>query len=336
MYLVSEKKVSGVSSTYMDSLYYSDDQGATIQALADHPDYSFDRHSFYIDPQDNFYCLSSSLGPNLSQQYEIYKDGQMTCNMFTGFSAGSSGLRSLIKLGNGNFVTSSFNSGVRYSTDGGATWIDSQNDGDLGNATYAIFAEADNGTILLSGPTLVQCSDGGETWTTSSLGVNFVNGVRKAGNGTLYAAGEFASPSLYESTDNGATWVGLQNQPAAGFYDWDLSNSHLFVAFKDSILYQTPVASGGVGMGENSIQTSALQIYPNPVQAEINIVNDQFNGDSWVLEIRDLSGVLIYRDICYERNFPLQREVLSDAGMYLVRAYASDGDILGETRVIKM
>lgn len=336
MYVVSKKKVTNVSTTYIDSLYYSDDLGVTLQPLLNHAGYGYDEHSFYIDPQDNFYCLSSNIGPNGEQQLDYYNAGQLTGNIFTGSQASSSSLRSLIKLSNGDYVRSSYNGGIRYSTDGGTLWTDSQGDGIMGAATFAIFAEANDGTLFLSGPLLVQCSDGGETWTASSLGLTFVNGIRKAGNGTLYAAGDFAFPSIYESGDNGATWVGLQNQPAAGYYDWDLSDNNIYVALKDSTLYSIPVSSGGVGMKENSVQSSALQVYPNPTQAEIAIFNDQYTGENWTIEIMDLNGQLIYSATCYDQTIHLDRSVLSVLGMYVIKAYTTNKVLIGETRLVKM
>lgn len=336
MYLVSEKKQPSVSSTYLDSIYYSDDMGASIQALGEHPSYGFDRQSFYIDPQDNFYCLNPSAGPNLTQQLDYYNAGQLAGTILSGFSAGSSGMRSIIKLSNGNLVTSSYNSGIRYSTDGGQTWIESQGDGVLGATTFAVFAEANDGTLFLSGPSLVQCSDGGETWSASSLGQNFVNGVRRTGSGTLYAAAEFASTSIWESTDNGATWVGLQSQPAAGFYDWALSDSHLYVAFKDSVLYSTPVASGGVGLGENSIQNSQIQVYPNPAESTISILNEQYSGEDWRFIITDLSGTPVFEGKGFGKVAHLDREELRAEGIFIVRAYSLDNHLIGETKLIRL
>ncbi len=335
MYMVSEKKVQNVSLTYMDSLYYSSDQGASIQAVADHPAYGFDRHSFYIDPQDNFYCLSPNSGPNNTQQLDLYSAGQYSTAVPSGFIAGSDNLRSIIKLSNGNYVTSSYNGGISYSTDGGQTWVDSQHDSILGAATFAIFAEANNATLFLGGPMMVQCSDGGETWGTSNLGQTWINGVRKAGNGNLYAAGEFSSPSIWESSDNGATWVGLQNQPVGGFYDWDLSNGHIYVAFKDSVLYSTPVSGGGVGIQENSIQNHVVQVYPNPTASEITIHNDEYSGQKWYTQILDVNAKLVFQAESYDKSMGVDRSALPQVGLYIVKAYTLDNELIGETKLIK-
>ena len=335
MYMVSEKKQPSVSSTFIDSIYYSSDLGVTIQNLGDHPKYGFDRHSYYIDPQDNFYCLSNAVGPGLTQQLDMFNAGAFTGNILSGFVAGSSSLRSIIKLSNGNYVTSSYNDGIAYSTDGGQTWVESQGDQIIGATTFAIFAEANDGTLFLSGPQLIQCSDGGETWTASSLGLNFVNGVRRTSSGALYAAGEFAAVSIWESTDNGATWVGVQNQPAVGFYDWALSDSHIYVAFKDSVLYSTPVAAGGVGLGENSIQTSTVQVYPNPAEGDITIYNADYTGENWRVEIRNASGQLVHAANCFDHSFNLTRSQLPQQGLYIIKAFTSESVCIGETKLIK-
>ena len=179
LYLVSEKKNQNVSTNYMDSLWFSNDGGINIQAVDDIIDNGVRKENFYISADNDFYTVINGVGPNSKQQLGTYNNGQQTGTLNSPFSVGSSSLRGIIKLSNGNLVTSSYNDGVHYSTDGGSTWVESMNDDVIGTSTFTSFAEANNGTLFLAGVSLKQCTDGGETWTDAPLTLNWVSTVKK-------------------------------------------------------------------------------------------------------------------------------------------------------------
>ncbi len=319
-YLVSEKKNSGVSTNYYDSVYYSDDLGQTIQALDEHPNGGFDYSSFYIDQSNNFYCLDNSLGGNLEPLFALYQNGQFSANISTHLSAGSNALRGVIKLTNGTIVVSTYNDGVHYSSDNGQSWTASQNDQVLGTSTFTSFAQANNGDLFLAGVSLEMSSDNGETWMASNLSTNWVDQVIKAGNGNLYARGAFSSPPLFESTDNGQTWLQMSNQPSGTCADFDLSADHLYAIY-DNVLYKYSIGGGsGISLDENHLEVS---IFPNPTgQSDLKIKLSQISSAN--LKILDNQGrIILEKDLGPDNH--IERSVFTKPGFYTLYISNDEG-----------
>jgi photosystem II stability/assembly factor-like uncharacterized protein len=127
--------------------------------------------------------------------------------------------------------------GIFKSTDGGSTWQEKLPRGPYGEALHAVLAilfDTNNpqtvyaGTRKYDNPAgydggLRKSTDGGETW--SPLKVNSVDDVfalamtpSKFSPATIYAyAAQYTDGDIYASTDQGATWVALENpDPAVG------------------------------------------------------------------------------------------------------------------------
>lgn len=318
IYLVSEKKNSGVSTNYFDSVYFSNDNGQNFMALAEHPNGGYDYSTFYIDDDNYFYCLDKSLGANLEPLYALYLNGQFSSNIPSHVTAGSNALRGLTKLSNGTLVVSTYNDGVHYSSDNGQSWTASQNDQVLGTATFTSFAQANNGDLFLAGPSLKVSSDDGETWANSNLTTNWIDKVEKAGSGKLIARGAFSSPPLFESDDDGQTWIQLANQPNGNCQDFETSNDYLYAIF-DNVLYRYPISGSSVSLEENLLD---IEIYPNPCGSSDIKIN--IPTSSACLEVRSVNGELIYRRRIDEQLI-LKREVFPRKGLYLLNLRFENG-----------
>ncbi len=336
LYAVTEKKNQGVSTNYTDSLLYSSNQGTSFQAILDLPNNSNDRSSYYISGDDDFYTIINEIGPNLEQVMGVFNAGQQVDSIFSPFSVGSSALRGFIKLSNGTLVASSFNSGVYYSTDNGSTWTASQGDQGLGTSTFTSFAQANNGTLFLAGVSLWQSTDSGQNWAQASLTLNFVSHVRKAGNGTLYALATFASPQLYESTDNGATWVGLQNEPGAEVKDFDVSDNYLYAIFEDSTLYRTPVSSGsGMSVDENTAQTGTFKAFPNPAAGDVTIATENYTGNSWHITLTNALGQIVYQAEANGEYVTIPNSAFKSPGLFTASITNAEGGLVHQIKLIR-
>lgn len=329
MYIVSSKKRANVSTTRFDSLYYSTDMGTTLQAIDEVPDNGWRVENFYIDPSDNFYTSGSGTGPDYAREFAIYNAGAPSGTMYGPFDVFSSGQRSMIILSNGNIVFSSYNSGIRYSTDGGSTWIESQGDGDLGNVTFVNFAEAFNGDLFLGGAGLVQCSDGGETWTDASLNKNFIADVKVGANGTLYAMPQY--DNLHYSTDNGATWQEVTTTPAGTYSDMAVSDNYVYI-IKNNVLYRTEVLGSGIGIDEHAL--GALHIYPNPSSGSVTIELPDHAGTMNVMIVDARGSEVANLKCAFSDRMTISGDVFRSNGIYTLVLFDENGAFVQSGQVL--
>jgi hypothetical protein len=330
MYIVpNEYFQSGINLVY--KLYYSTDLGDSWQEIFEIPDK--DGQVYYIDNDDKFYTHDFGYVQDFKGILAVFLNGVQTTDIYSPFDAGSSSFRGFLKLTDGSYVASSYNSGVYHSADG-LTWNDSQGDNILGNGTFTNFAEANNGTLFLAGVSLNQSSDGGENWTSSSLNLNFTSHVLKAGNGTLYALASTSSPQLYESIDNGVTWVGLQNEPGNQVRDFDVSDNFLYAIYEDNTLYRRPV-SAFLGTNESLMTTSEFIAYPNPSNTDVFIETKNNTGNLWHLSLFNASGQQVYETKTNENRLNIPHNAFNSSGLYLVKIKNSKGEFISQIKLIR-
>lgn len=244
LYMIKATPTTVSTAFSIDSVWYSSDLGDTWTAVYDHTNRRIDVSTYYVDQQDHFYCQADGYGPSFTKQLIMLKNGIVADTLPTPFDVTGKSQRGLIRLTNGNYVTSTFNDGVFWSDDNGQTWNESQNDGALGNTTFTSFAEAQNGALFLGGPSIVTCTDGGETWAASNAtGARFIDKVKVNASGQLFAMSGLAVGGLWTSTDNGTTWTQMANLPTFTKYnDFTVSDRYAYLAVDDK-LYRMPTGS---------------------------------------------------------------------------------------------
>lgn len=330
MYIVSaERFQSGINLVY--KLNYSTDLGDSWQDIFDIPDKG--GQVYYIDKDDKFYTHDFGYVGDFQGLMAVFLNGEETTQIYSPFDATSSSFRGLIKLNDDSYVASSFNSGVYYSNDG-FTWNDSEGDDILGASTFTSFAEANNGTLFLAGVSLNQSSDGGENWTTSSLNLNFVSHLRKAANGTLYALASTSSPQLYESIDNGVTWLGIENEPGTEVKDFDVSDNFLYAIYEDNILYRRPV-SEFLGTSESLSRASRFKAYPNPSDADVFIETKNYAQKLWHISIYNVLGQHIYEIKSNQNRLRIPHSTFNSSGMYFVQIKDKKGKPISQIKLIR-
>ena len=268
MYIVTRKKQSGASLTYVDSLYYSSDNGSTLQPLADLPDWSINDRNFYIDAQGRFYTPSNSMNGDLDFYLRRYQNGSVSDSIISPFAIGSDAMQAMILTSNGVLVISTFNAGVWKSTDGGASWVDATDETELGTSTFAWFTEGASGRLYLAGPSFRYSDDDGDTWVSHGCGTTPLGGFSKAWattGGPFYALSPFAG--IYESTD-ATNWT--QISPANwSVTDANISDNYLYVAANDSV-WRMPVNNQSSSIDELE-ELLRVKIAPNPAAGRLHI-----------------------------------------------------------------
>ena len=168
-------------------------------------------------------------------------DGGVTWNQLPSTNPATAGAqwyyvnRLAVHPANANILLAATNNGLYRSADAGANWT-LQTSGTLrvadvkfdpSNGNKAVFGQGYGG-----GP-VSYSNDGGVTWTSSSLNPSGrvelayarnlgAVGIQVVTSSVLYASVDYASGSVYRSTDGGATWS-LQSSPghlgSQGWYD---------------------------------------------------------------------------------------------------------------------
>lgn len=290
LYMVKALPTSQSSAFTRDSVRYSTDLGDTWTAVYEHPGNNFDVSTYYMDANDHYYSLAEGVGSNFTKQLIRLKNGAVVDSIDTPFDFSGRSQRGIVRLANGNYVTSTFNDGIFWSSDNGQTWNESQNDDALGRVTFTSFAEAQNGALFLGGPSIVTCTDGGETWAASNAsGARFIDKVKVNTSGQLFAMSGLATGGLWTSSDNGITWTEMANLPTyTKYHDFTVSDAYAYLAVDDK-LYRMPTSglmSQGAGLDVVYLQIKSLALGGVSIEVAGNQHIDR-------LRLSDMSGKVL-------------------------------------------
>ncbi len=193
------------------------------------------------------------------------------------------------------------NFGITYSNNGGSTW-NSVSSTTFGNRTLfsVLFVNSNNGFITGDFGNLFKTTDGGATWSQSTLdtdvnllGMQFID----ANNAIIYGGAEVT----FSSSDKGATWKHyFKPDPNAGFI-YDLTRAYFFdkgdgaamyaSGIFDGLLYNSHLNSGISTEKENPV---ALDVYPNPSTGSIMVSTAAMQGTG-MMTIYNTAGKVVYR-----------------------------------------
>jgi hypothetical protein len=157
--------------------------------------------------------------------------------------------------------------------------------------------------------------------------------VKKSGNGNLYALAVYSSPLLYESTDNGATWVGVQNDPGTSIQDFAVSNDHLYAVYNDNILYRTAITGGSTGI--ETVQTTDVRVFPNPTSGDVNVSLTDTDFTGLTLQLIDVSGRTVYQTTANTPLVTIPSDAFKNPGYYVVNCTNAQGDVVSTTKLIR-
>ncbi len=218
LYIGSEVKIPNVNAYQPDSLYRSTDGGITWKSTGAKGIAS----AFSYDAKGNI-CGRGNAGTGSNLKIST-DNGATFSDVYTG-SAMTSGVAP-----NGNLLVGTYNSGIYYSTDGGANWTKSTND--IGNITIGPFYTVGNAVYTATYFGIYKSTDNGASFSVITPEPAITMTVS---NFIVTQSGEFfvTSPLGFFYSDNGVKFTQVLGVPA--FIDFAANNDYLFAAANDSI-----------------------------------------------------------------------------------------------------
>ena len=224
---------------------------------------------------------------------------------------------------------------IQHTADGGQNWTDITGNLPVGSVkiTYITVKDDDPNTLWVT----MSGYDGYGVWESTNAGLNWTNisdGLPDIPCNTIVQNKLNTSQvELYAGTDVGVylklgtdPWVffstGLPNVVVSEleiYYDpVTPSESKLKAATYGRGLWETKVYDSGVQTGVTSLSKVIEAIYPNPSNGQFNLNFADYNGEEIEIEIRSLSGKLVYKNSFNVKSNTINLEHLAD-GVYVLQ-----------------
>lgn len=238
---------------------------------------------------------------------------------------------------------------IRSTTDGGQNWTEVTTNLPVGTQkiTYITVKNDDPNTIWVtmsgySANRVFESINGGQNWTNISSGIPEI-----PCNTIIQNKLNTTQIELYAGTDIGV-YMKLGNDPWV-FYSTGLPN----VVVSELEIYYDATSPGGSklyaatygrGLWETSLYTEGTQtgivskprfvdaIYPNPSNGKFKLDFKEYNGEEIEVEIRSLSGKLVYKNSYKEQSNSIDLEFLNN-GIYVLQM-KKDNKWFGQNIVI--
>lgn len=227
-------------------------------------------------------------------------------------------------------IVGTYNSGVRYSHDGGATFSNATG-GNWGTATVGGAVMLSNGNVYVAaGSSISKSTDGGVTFT----GITFNPWIAMTVKEFLYhpPSGKFfahAVQGIFESTDC-ITWTNITGSltDVHLVVDMAVNQNYLFVTkSSEDNLYRYQI-TGTTGITEAS-NSNIIQVYPNPSTGFVTITNILPNSN---LVITDLTGKVVYSSVISNEHTTINTTEFVN-GVYIIRV-ENNGSIANRQLVL--
>jgi photosystem II stability/assembly factor-like uncharacterized protein len=224
---------------------------------------------------------------------------------------------------------------IQHTPDGGLNWTDITANLPLSSVklTYIAVKHDDPNTVWVT----MSGYDGYGVWETTNAGQNWANisdGLPDIPCNTIVQNKLNTSQvELYAGTDVGVylklgddPWVffstGLPNVVVSEleiYYDpITPSDSKLKAATYGRGLWETKVYDSGVQTRTESLSTVIETVYPNPTSGQFKLNFADYNGEEIEVEIRSLSGKLVYKNNFDEQSNTINLDHLAD-GVYVLQ-----------------
>jgi photosystem II stability/assembly factor-like uncharacterized protein len=262
------------------------------------------------------------------------KDGGETFSQISDFNGLF--LRSLvISPSDTNTIYASSSSAIRYTNDGGENWNDVTGtlptiETNISSMTVK-YDDANTIWVTMSGYnnySVFESTDAGLKWKNISEGLPDI-----PCNTIVQNKLNTSQVELYAGTDLGVylklgdnPWIffstGLPNVVVSEleiYYDPTTpSESKLKAATYGRGLWETIVYDSGVQTGARSLSKVVDAIYPNPSNGHFNLDFTDYNGEEIDVEIKSLSGKLVYKNSFNVQSNTINLEHLAD-GVYVLQ-----------------
>lgn len=182
----------------------------------------------------------------------------------------------------------------------------------------------------------------GNNWSNAILPNNFeAYGMNFKTPNLGYVVGANSATgdaSLLKTTNFGQNWEQVDFPISSKFSDIKfLNDSVALICGTNGILLKYNYRDHNLGVKEQNLNHSKIQVYPNPASSEITIQYDlKENYNSLVFEIRDLSGQIIHRQ---KVNSNIENQIIDlcnlSNGLYISELIADGKSIAIEKFVIE-
>lgn len=203
-----------LAGLYFDThLYYSDDEGLTLQQLATTPG-PRTIAAITATPQGEIFVATGATNESAGLYYSA-DNGQTWQNRATGINQPQN-VQNMSYTRTGKLFVSTYSGGLSLSLDKGQTWQVANGGLSLADR-YRDVVEQANGDLFVVAyaNTLFKSTNGGLNWFPIHITPYSVWALFGDSNGDLYASVDRCNGYIYKSVNNGATWQNVYTTPPA-------------------------------------------------------------------------------------------------------------------------
>lgn len=240
----------------------------------------------------------------------------------------------VLKTSSGRLIITTYNNGIHYSDDNGASWT--QSEGDLGNITFGFLQEhPTNGNIYVcSFGGVLESTDNGASFYLKDPDPWIAMNIKEF---EISKAGKFYFYGLYGvyESDDAVTWNDISgNLPAGNGNDMAMTDDHIYVVV-DTMIYKREIPANPNGIANSRLDKIETKAFPNPSNGQINIEFNLEKREQVRIQILNLNGETVAeKELQYystgRQHIRMELENLP-SGMYLANIIGESGT--GEKRI---
>ncbi len=222
---------------------------------------------------------------------------------------------------------------ILYTTNAGSTWTKISNAiGQYDQAYKFYFLNSTIGWLVEKNAKAYKTTDGGMTWTQKSqtLGKMYFD-VYFVDANYGWISGQFGT--FLRTSDGGETWYQHDYGSSLNLYGvWFTDQNTGWMTTHDGQILHTTSGGGPVGIG-NTIETSDIEIFPNPSNGNFNVEIRNLNDKNLSIEVYNATGQKVfYKDrLCFNNSNKKLNLSALNSGVYFIRL---KGDLTNYTQKV--